>query len=174
MWETVLQLHQRINSFYNVNYIFLIRIVGVESNWVHSAPRPPIALLYMPWVIMRMENLVQWWVAGETGELGKNLPQCHVVHHKSYMTWSGAKAGLRSGNFVMVILYVGIKHRFRESFLLALWGPVVTICTTCFNVLKLFFFWPQTVFVCLIWCSQYTENISLTALTDCPCNRNTV
>jgi hypothetical protein len=39
---------------------------GVESNGVHSALRPPIGLLCQPRVIMRMENLVEWWLAGET------------------------------------------------------------------------------------------------------------
>jgi hypothetical protein len=40
--------------------IFLIGIVGVESNWVHSALRPPIGLLCQPRVIMMMEKLVEW------------------------------------------------------------------------------------------------------------------
>jgi hypothetical protein len=25
-------------------------------------------------------------MAGETGGLGENVPQCHLVHHKSHMT----------------------------------------------------------------------------------------
>jgi hypothetical protein len=41
-------------------------LVGVESNWVHSARRPLIGLLYLPRVIMMMENLVEWRLAGET------------------------------------------------------------------------------------------------------------
>jgi hypothetical protein len=32
---------------------------GVESNWVHSARRPLNGLLYLPRVIMMMENLVE-------------------------------------------------------------------------------------------------------------------
>jgi hypothetical protein len=39
----------------------IIRIIwgGVESNYVHSARLPPISLLYLPLVIMRIENLVE-------------------------------------------------------------------------------------------------------------------
>jgi hypothetical protein len=56
----------------------------VESNWVHSALRPPIGLLCQPRVIMMMEKLVEW-SAGETEVLGENLPQCRFVHHKPHM-----------------------------------------------------------------------------------------
>jgi hypothetical protein len=56
----------------------------VESNWVHSALRPPIGLLSQPRVIMMMEKLVEW-LAGETEVLEENLPQCRFVHHKLHM-----------------------------------------------------------------------------------------
>jgi hypothetical protein len=68
---------------------------AVESNWVHSAHRPPIGLLYLPRVIMRMENLVEWWLKGETEVLGGNLPQCRFVHHKSHMTANPGRRGER-------------------------------------------------------------------------------
>jgi hypothetical protein len=38
---------------------------GWSPNWVHSARRPFTGLLYLPRVIVRMENLVAW-MAGET------------------------------------------------------------------------------------------------------------
>jgi hypothetical protein len=61
----------------------------VESNWVHSALRPLIGLLYLPLVIMMMENLVEWRLAGETEVLGEDLPQRHFVHHKCHLTRPG-------------------------------------------------------------------------------------
>jgi hypothetical protein len=69
---------------------------GVESNWVHSALRPPICLLCQPRVIMIMEKLVEW-LARETEVLGENLPQCHFVHHKPHMLWPEANSGCRGG-----------------------------------------------------------------------------
>jgi hypothetical protein len=73
----------------------------VESNWVHSSRRPTIGLSYLPRVIMTIENLVEWWLLGETEVLGENLSQCHFVHHKSHMTCSGANPGRRCGKPVV-------------------------------------------------------------------------
>jgi hypothetical protein len=67
------------------------------SNWVHSDRRPPIGPLYMLRVIMRMEKLVEWWLARETEVLGESLPQYHFVHHKFHMSWPVANRGRRGG-----------------------------------------------------------------------------
>jgi hypothetical protein len=67
----------------------------VESNWAHSARRPPIGLFYLSQVIMRIENLVEWWLAGETEVLRENLSQCRFVHHKSHVTRPDANPGRR-------------------------------------------------------------------------------
>jgi hypothetical protein len=72
-------------------------ILGVESNWVHLALRPPRGLLCQPWVIMMMEKLVEWWLAGETEVLGENLPQCRFVHHKPHMLCLDANPGCHGG-----------------------------------------------------------------------------
>jgi hypothetical protein len=52
---------------------------------VHSALRLPIGLLCQPRVIMMMEKLVEWWLAGETEVLGENLHKCRFVHQKPHM-----------------------------------------------------------------------------------------
>jgi hypothetical protein len=65
---------------------------GWSPNWVHSARRPLTGLLYLPWVIVRMENLVEW-ITGETEVLGENLPWCHFVHHKSHWPDPGLNPG---------------------------------------------------------------------------------
>jgi hypothetical protein len=44
-------------------------------------------------MMMNVEQLVEWELAGKTETLGENLPQCHLVHHKSHMTWPGLEPG---------------------------------------------------------------------------------
>jgi hypothetical protein len=44
-------------------------------------------------VIMMMENLVEWRLAGETEVLGENPPQLHFFHHKSHLTRPGIEPG---------------------------------------------------------------------------------
>jgi hypothetical protein len=63
---------------------FFTAIVGVESNWVHSALRPSTGLLCQPRVVMMTEKLVEW-LEREIEILGENLPQCRFVHHKPHM-----------------------------------------------------------------------------------------
>jgi hypothetical protein len=90
------RLHETFFSavLYLLNCIFfflLFRIVGGggESNWVHTARRPLNGLLYLPQMIMLMENLVEWRLAWETELLGENLPQRNFVHHKTHLTRPG-------------------------------------------------------------------------------------
>jgi hypothetical protein len=44
-----------------------------------------------------VEPLVEWRLAGETEELGENLPQRHFVHHKSTWPDPGSNPGRRGG-----------------------------------------------------------------------------
>jgi hypothetical protein len=67
---------------------------NIEHWGVESIPGPlgtavTTGLLYLPWVIVRMEKLVEWTVfAGETEVLGENLPHCptQILHDT---TWAG-------------------------------------------------------------------------------------
>jgi hypothetical protein len=40
---------------------------------------------------MKVEQSVEWELAGETEVLRENLPPCHFVHRKSQMIWPGFK-----------------------------------------------------------------------------------
>jgi hypothetical protein len=46
---------------------------------------------------MSVEQSVEWELAGETEVLRENLSQCHFVHHKSHMTWTGLEPGRHFG-----------------------------------------------------------------------------
>jgi hypothetical protein len=63
-----------LNTFFFLN----LHSGGWSPNWVHSARRPLTGLLYLPWVIVRMENLVEW-MAGEAEVLGGNRPRLTYV-----------------------------------------------------------------------------------------------
>jgi hypothetical protein len=47
--------------------------------------------------MMSVEQSVEWELTGDIEVLGGNLPQCHFVHHKSHMTWSGLEPETRNG-----------------------------------------------------------------------------
>jgi hypothetical protein len=40
-----------------------------------------------------VEQLVEWRLAGETEIRGENLPHRHFVHHIPYMSWPGLEPG---------------------------------------------------------------------------------
>jgi hypothetical protein len=43
--------------------------------------------------MMIMEQPVERGLAGETEVVGKNLSQCHFIHHKSHVTLPGIEPG---------------------------------------------------------------------------------
>jgi hypothetical protein len=63
---------------------FFLRGVGLTSPGTAATS----GLLYSPrWQMMVIvEQSVEWRLAGETEVLGENLPQRHLVQHKSYLT----------------------------------------------------------------------------------------
>jgi hypothetical protein len=65
--------------------VFLIGVMGgVKLDLLDTAAT--YRSIVSAWVIMMMEKLVEWWLAGETEVLGENLSQCRSVHHKPHMT----------------------------------------------------------------------------------------
>jgi hypothetical protein len=79
--------HVRLQSVF-----FLIGIVvgGVQLGPLGTAATN--GLLCQLRLIMTMENLVEWRLAGETKVLGENLPPCRFVHYKPHML-TGRESG---------------------------------------------------------------------------------
>jgi hypothetical protein len=44
-------------------------------------------------LLTNVEQAMKWELENDTEVLGGNPPQCHVVHHKSHLTWSELEPG---------------------------------------------------------------------------------
>jgi hypothetical protein len=71
---------------------------GWSPNCVHSARRPFTGLLYLPRVIVRMVNLVEWWLAGEIEVLWENLPQSTLSTTNPTWPESGSNRAVAVGS----------------------------------------------------------------------------
>jgi hypothetical protein len=71
--------------------ICIIILSGVRLSPLGTAATT--GLLYQPQMMVTVEQLVEWRLAGETEVPEENLPQCHFVHLKSHMTWPGLEPG---------------------------------------------------------------------------------
>jgi hypothetical protein len=77
--------------------------------------------LYQPQMMMVIvEQLVEWRIAGETEVLRENLPQCHFVHHKSHMTdpprtWASTVGSQRLTARAMAPLVTWLKNTQRST-----------------------------------------------------------
>jgi hypothetical protein len=86
MCQKKLWLIWRYNIGFGCNYrcrptiFFLIRIVNVESILGRLGTSAISDLLYLPWVIVKMENVVELRLAGEIEVLRENLPQRHFFY----------------------------------------------------------------------------------------------
>jgi hypothetical protein len=69
---------------------------------------------------MIMENSVQW-LAGETEELGENLPQCRFVHPKPHMLPVREPGPPRVAIITKVSVYLGDAKFQTREFVLRLW-----------------------------------------------------
>jgi hypothetical protein len=109
-----------------IKSLFLFLEVGWD--WIQLVHLSLFGLLYQPRMMMNVEQLVIWELAGETEVLGENQLLCHFVHQKSNVSWPGLEPGPPRREPTTDLLSYGTAHKKAflsvtayESQLLLLW-----------------------------------------------------
>jgi hypothetical protein len=71
-------------------------------------------------MIVNVEQLVEWRLAGETEVVGENLLQCHFVHHEYHITLPCLEPGPRweASDWAMARPFIWLKDKFWRMYFL--------------------------------------------------------